>query len=68
MIRDTATVWADKTEDKKITGVLLWDFSDTLDTEILCSKLKIYMVSKTPQWDGSDHLFNQSINHIDNTS
>ena len=37
--------WAIKTEQKKITGVLLWDLSaafDTLDCDGLCAKLELY--------------------------
>ena len=41
--------WAENTVNKFITGVLLWDLSaafDTLNTDILCSKLKIYGFDK----------------------
>ena len=37
--------WAENTANKFITGVLLWDLSaafDTLNPNILCTKLKIY--------------------------
>ena len=37
--------WAEKTDEKKTTGVLLWDLTaafDTLDSTILCKKLKLY--------------------------
>ena len=37
--------WSENTEKDLITGILLWDLSvafDTLSTEILCAKLKIY--------------------------
>ena len=50
--RSTMTAWADiqkqwaqNCDEKKITGVLLWDLSaafDCLDQEILCKKLKFY--------------------------
>ena len=50
--RSTMTAWSDiqqdwamNTENKEITGVLLWDLSaafDTLEHGILCSKLEIY--------------------------
>ena len=38
----TKQEWLQNTEEKKITGVLLWDLTaafDTLDCEILCNKL-----------------------------
>ena len=41
--------WANNTAEKFITGVLLWDLSaafDTLDSNILCKKLKIYGFDK----------------------
>ena len=37
--------WAKNSEDKNMTGILLWDLSaafDTLDPELLCKKMKIY--------------------------
>ena len=37
--------WADNSDEKNTTGVLLWDLTaafDTLDSDILCSKLKLY--------------------------
>ena len=37
--------WAKQTEPKKATGVLMWDLTaafNTLDHEILLSKLEIY--------------------------
>ena len=37
--------WAENTERGEVTGVLFWDLSavfDTLNTEIMCQKLKIY--------------------------
>ena len=37
--------WAQNSEEKKITRILLWDLStafDTLDANLLCEKLKIY--------------------------
>ena len=37
--------WATNTEEKHITGVLVWDLSaafDTLDVELLCKKLELY--------------------------
>ena len=37
--------WAEDTEKKKLTGVLMWDLTaafDTLDHKILLSKLEIY--------------------------
>ena len=37
--------WADNTESKEKTGILMWDLSaafDCLDINILCDKLKIY--------------------------
>ena len=51
-MRSTMTAWADiqkqwaqNSDDKKLTGVLLWDLSaafDCLDPVILCKKLKFY--------------------------
>ena len=41
--------WADNTEKDLITGVLLWDLSaafDTLNSEILTAKMKIYYGTK----------------------
>ena len=38
--------WGQNSEDKYMTGILLWDLSaalDTLDPKIMCSKLKIYI-------------------------
>ena len=35
--------WTQNTDDKKVTGILLWDLSaafDTLDVELLCKKRK----------------------------
>ena len=43
-------VWANDTEQKKMTGVLMWDLTaafDTLDHNILLSKLEIYGFNKT---------------------
>ena len=50
--RSTMTAWADiqnqwsqNTDEKKVTGVLLWDLSaafDCLDQKIICQKLKLY--------------------------
>ena len=37
--------WADNSENKEKTGILMWDLSaafDCLDINILCDKLKIY--------------------------
>ena len=37
--------WVNNTDEKFITGILFWDLSaayDTLDPELICSKLKIY--------------------------
>ena len=49
--RSTMTAWANlqrdwvqNTDDKKVTGILLWDLSaafDTLDADILIKKLEI---------------------------
>ena len=42
--------WAMLTEQKQVTGVLLWDLSaafDTLDCEVLCEKLKIFGLQPT---------------------
>ena len=42
---DIQKQWAQNDDDRKITGVLLWDLSaafDCLDPEILCMKLKYY--------------------------
>ena len=42
---DIQKQWAQNCDEKKITGVLLWDLSaafDCLDQEILCKKLKFY--------------------------
>ena len=41
--------WANKTDSKKVTGMLMWDLSaafDTLYHEILGSKLEIYGFSE----------------------
>ena len=38
------TEWARNVENKDVTGILLWDLStafDTLDVDLLCSKLRI---------------------------
>ena len=43
-------VWANDTEKKKITGVLMWDLTaafDTLDHNILLSQLEIYGFNST---------------------
>ena len=46
--------WASNTDEKNITGVLLWDLSaafDTLDPELLIKKLSLYGFSeKTCSW------------------
>ena len=37
--------WAKNSEDKYMTGILLWDLSaafDTLDPKIMCDKLNLY--------------------------
>ena len=37
--------WASRTDEKKTTGVLLWDLTaafDTIDNDILCRKLELY--------------------------
>ena len=37
--------WSKNSEDKNMTGILLWDLSaafDTLDPTIMCNKLKLY--------------------------
>ena len=51
---DIQQEWAQKTESKMITGVLLWDLTaafDTLDHEILCNKLALYgFDEKAIQW------------------
>ena len=42
--------WANNTENKFITGILLWDLSasfDCLDSDILCRKLQVYDFCKT---------------------
>ena len=42
---DIQKQWAQNSDDKKLTGVLLWDLSaafDCLDPFILCKKLKFY--------------------------
>ena len=33
--------WANKTDSKKVSGMLMWDLYAALDHEILCSKLEI---------------------------
>ena len=41
--------WATNTENKEVTGILLWDLTaafDCLDSEILCRKLEIYGFDK----------------------
>jgi hypothetical protein len=38
--------WVKNTEEERTTGILLWDLSasyDTLDTELFCKKLRIYL-------------------------
>ena len=46
--------WITSTEDGKTTGVLVWDLSaafDTLDSNLLCEKLKIYgLDQKARNW------------------
>ena len=46
--------WAENTEKKEITGVLLWDLSaafDTLNSELIIQKLKLYRCSNmTCKW------------------
>ena len=46
--------WANNTESKNMTGILLWDLSaafDTLDPDLLCKKLEIYGFDKlTVKW------------------
>ena len=41
--------WIKNTEDGVITGVLIWDLSaafDTVDTDLLCMKLRLYGFDK----------------------
>ena len=49
--------WTENSENKKKTGILLWDLSaafDTLDVDLLCKKLKIYGFDKlTCKWFSS---------------
>ena len=46
--------WAQNTEDKQITGIMLWDLSaafDTLDAQILGKKLVLYgFTDHTTKW------------------
>ena len=46
--------WSKNSEDKNMTGILLWDLSaafDCLDISILCDKLKLYGFSEiTVDW------------------
>ena len=46
--------WADNSENKEKTGILMWDLSaafDCLDINILCDKLKIYgFEANTVKW------------------
>ena len=46
--------WTQNTDDKKVTGILLWDLSaafDTLDADILVKKLELFgFVQKTRNW------------------
>ena len=38
--------WAENSDEKKVTGILLWDLSaafDTLDADILVKKLEILL-------------------------
>ena len=46
--------WAENTENKNISGILLWDLSaafNTLDVDVFCEKIKIYgFQPKTVEW------------------